>query len=81
MAWSEYERLGLKKRHLRRLDRVLEGESNQTIAEILRLSPRTVANYVSDILDATRCRSRSELIARYYHQGVNARRTLPYPGK
>lgn len=66
MGWSEYERLGLKKRHLRVLARVLEGKSNQEIAEVLGLPSRTVANYVSDILDATDPRSRSELIARHY---------------
>jgi two-component system nitrate/nitrite response regulator NarL len=48
----------LPPRHERVAHCLLKGWSNKRIARELGLSPRTVANYVSDILEATGCESR-----------------------
>lgn len=55
----------LERRHLTVLEPLLSGRSNAEIAYLVGLSQRTVANYVSEILEVLECESRSELIAKY----------------
>jgi DNA-binding NarL/FixJ family response regulator len=40
---------------------VCRGESNQSIATLLMLSPRTVESHVSRLLSKTGCRNRTQL--------------------
>lgn len=40
---------------------VCEGQSNQAIAALLVLSPRTVESHVSNLLAKTGCRNRTQL--------------------
>jgi DNA-binding NarL/FixJ family response regulator len=60
----EYEILGL----------VAEGLANHQIASRLYLSPKTVHNYVSNILQKLRVNSRSEAIVRARDAGINETR-------
>lgn len=52
------------------LDLVANGESNRSIADRLTLSPKTVSNYVSNILSKLQVADRAEAIARAREAGL-----------
>ncbi len=52
------------------LDRVALGENNRTIAHQFDLSPKTVSNYVSNILNKLQVADRAEAIARARNAGL-----------
>lgn len=52
------------------LDHVARGESNPTIARELRLSPRTVANHVSNVLNKLHATDRTDVAIRARNAGL-----------
>jgi NarL family two-component system response regulator LiaR len=64
---SHYDRVAeLGPRHLQILELILEGCSNQEISKATELTLGTVKNYVSAILLALDCQSRSHLISLFH---------------
>ncbi|MGE0880946.1 MAG: response regulator [Acidimicrobiia bacterium] len=63
------------------LDHVASGKSNATIAQALYLSPRTVANHVSNILGKLHATDRTDIAIRARDAGLgrNANRRRPEP--
>ena len=60
--WKEYE---ISEKELKVISLVAEGYSNKEIAERLFLSKGTVRNYISNILDKTGLRDRTQLAVHY----------------
>lgn len=60
--WKEYE---ISEKELKVISLVAEGLSNKEIAKELFLSEGTVRNYISNILDKTGLRDRTQLAVRY----------------
>lgn len=58
------------------LDLVAKGESNRAIAGRLTLSPKTVSNYVSNILNKLQVADRTEAIAKAREAGLGHDKTL-----
>lgn len=65
----------LTPRELEVLDRIARGEANPTIARHLGISPKTVRNHVSTILDKLMVVDRSQAIVRAREAGLGANRT------
>ena len=62
----------LTPRELEVLDRIARGEANPTIARHLAISPKTVRNHVSTILDKLMVADRSQAIVRAREAGLGA---------
>lgn len=62
----------LTARELEVLDRIARGEANPTIARHLGISPKTVRNHVSTILDKLMVADRSQAIVRAREAGLGA---------
>jgi DNA-binding NarL/FixJ family response regulator len=69
----------LTARELEVLERIARGEANPTIARHLGISPKTVRNHVSTILDKLMVADRSQAIVRAREAGLGASRTTPSP--
>ncbi len=54
------------------LDHVARGEANGTIAHVLSLSPRTVANHVSNVLNKLQAVDRAQVIIRAREAGLGS---------
>lgn len=61
VAFARSKSLG--DRHCRVIGVLIHGRSNKAVGDELGLTTPTIANYVSEILVAFGCESRSELIA------------------
>ncbi len=59
---------------------LLEGTSNRGIAEMLRLSPRTVESHIAAMLEKTACRNRSQLLLWGLKRQVNNRQPGHFDG-
>jgi DNA-binding NarL/FixJ family response regulator len=59
------------------LDRVARGETNPLIAQALYLSPRTVANHVSNILSKLHATDRTDIALRARNAGLGAAGSEP----
>lgn len=56
---------GLSEQERRVLELVTEGKTNKEIAQVMRLSPKTVKNYLSHVFQKLQVRRRSEAAARF----------------
>ena len=61
--------VGIPPREREVLELIVKGYSNKEISETLFLSPGTVRNYVSSLLEFARVRDRTQLVIWYYRKG------------